>query len=594
MTVLAPLAGVAPQALGAQSILLHDLDFAAGTDSVTAALTWAQQHMLALIKALEPETQPVNLNFRIVLRDGVALAQVFAELRDLVQSHEALRTRYLPPPAGPAQHVLSDGTLPVAVVDCGAQVGDKTVPAVLAALAGVPFDIASEWPIRVAVIVAGGLPRYVAFGLCHLEVDTTGARWIKYHLRSLLRSRPSDPRVPRTAYQMRREAEWESSPAGLRLGARAIAQHEGTFAAMPQTMLPRAAGEVPAPRYRYLEFESPSLAMVVPFLAARHNTTPATVLFAGIAAVSGFVSALPRAFLQLTVGNRVEPRLHGAVGMYTQDVPVCVDLIDASVVDVIARSTPAVMQAARFGRYPMAEMDAARKRVEADRGVAFDLSCWLNVVPIAKLAQAGDRPSAAALAQARTRTRWRWVEGTDNSTSTYFVFADGDAHALALTLILDTALLPPHEAIAWMHALERVLCESVSREVAVARIDEYADLGHDSRDGDWCLADTNWVRLSETADLVRRVSGTPMTDVFAVASAEGRRLVAFIDGSRRVPDLERLHEGAVAALTGIRTAMAPHQYVVCAGAPRVRDVSGWRQIQVLSQGTGRVSPAPAA
>jgi hypothetical protein len=273
--------------------------------------------------------------------------------------------------------------------------------------------------------------------------------------------------------------------------------------------------------------------------------------------------------------------------MYTQDVPAWVDLTDASVADVIDRASPAILRAARFGRYPPIGLAGVRKRIERERGVAFDLSCWLNVVPIARISPNSQRPSASTLAQAREQARWRWVEGTDNSTSTYFVFANGSADALVLTLIVDTAVLPAAEALAWVKAVERILGDSVAREVAAARIGEYAELSQASRDGDWSLIDGNWVRRSDVAALVRGACGLAVADVFALPLPQGTRLTAFVDGGRSVPDLARLHEDCVAALPGNRTAMAPHEYVVCAGAPRTRDLPGWRLTQVVAEGTGR-------
>ncbi|MBR7831776.1 hypothetical protein KDL01_00805 [Actinospica durhamensis] len=589
MTVQSPLADVGPESVGASGIRFRQLDFTTQADCADAPLTWAQEHMLGLIRALEPLTQPVNLGYHIALREGVSPDEVIAGLDDLMRSHEALRTTYLDTEAGPQQRIANSGSLTVAIVECDEQVGEKTASAVHAALADRAFDLAAEWPIRVGVVTGGGEPRYLAFALCHLFLDTTGARWINYHLRSLLSHVFAEERAPRIPNPMRVQAQWESSPTGTRHGSRGVAQHLRTFGAMPQTMLPRPLQEVPAPRYRYLEFTSPALAVAVPFLAAHHDTSPATVLFGAIAGVSGFVSTLPRAYLQLTVGNRIEPRVRNAVGMYTQDVPVEVDLTDASVADVIDRATPVVLQAARFGMHPPLELEAARRRIEARRGIHFDLSCWLNFVPMARLARTAERPNASVLAQARADTRWRWVEGTDNSTSTYFVFADGNAQAMVLTLIVDCAVLAPQEAVAWVHAIEAVLCESTARDVAVAEFGAYTDLSRDPRGDGWCLTDANWVRLPDVADLVRGVSGSPRAEVFAVPSAEGERLRAFIPAGSAVPDLAELHAACVARLaeSPLRTAMAPHEYVVCSGPARGSDAAGWERLPVLAAGTGR-------
>jgi hypothetical protein len=64
------------------------------------------------------------------------------------------------------------------------------------------------------------------------------------------------------------------------------------------------------------------------------------------------------------------------------------------------------------------------------------------------------------------------------------------------------------------------------------------------------------------------------------------RLVVFLDAGPRI-DLARLHADCVGALPGLRTAVAPRHYVVCAGSPTVPDLVGWRQQPVLVQGSGR-------
>lgn len=562
------------------------LDFIceASPGSTTGPLTWAQQHMLLLIEEMRPKTDPLNLRFYLTLRDMLTEDEVFDALADLIQTYEALRTTYVAPPEGPAQKVSGTGHLTVEVADRPAEASEAAAADIMTALASRPFDIGGEWPIRLAVVSVDGAPRHVVVVVSHLMVDFTGAAWMRHHLRSLLPagSRPARARVPETVYQLSDEADWERSPAGVRGGERAVSHHERTLSAMPQTMLPRPLAEVERPRYRYLEFHSRALAMAVPALAARHNTSAATVLFAGVAAVSGHVSSLPRAFLQLTVGNRTKPRVHGAVGHFTEDVPACVDLTDATVADVIARSAPAVFQAARFGSYPPSGLAAARRRIEARRGVSFDLSCWLNYRPAEEQLTPGtERPTHSELAEATHRTRWQWVEGTDNSTSSYFLFADSRPRRLTLSMTLDTALLPPDEAVGRLRAVERVLCASVGEDVGMTEIGERTGLSADARDDDWCLTDAGWAHLPSVTDLVRRTSRTRQAAVFAVPSTAGTRLVAYLDGGRSAPDPSRLRAACVAALPGLRTVVAPHEYVVCAGAPaKVSDLAGWRETPV--------------
>ena len=566
-----------------------------GTVRATGPLTWSQQYMYALMQEMSPQNDPLNERFSLTLRAGLTEDEVFAALAGLLDAYEALRTRYTATADGPAQQVWDGGELDVEVVDCAATDAAAATSRAMEALGGRQFDIAAEWPLRVAVVCVDGAPRHLAFALCHLAADFAGIVSILHHLRALAARPPASPQAPPTGYRMLDEAAWQCAPAGRRAGARAVAHHESTYRAMPRTMLFRPLADVPRPRYRYLEFDSWALAAALPALAARHRTSPAAVLWAGVAAVTGFVADLPHAFLALTVSNRTKPRVAGAVGMYNQEAPAWVDLSDASLADVIDRATPAVFQAGRFGAYPPPDLAAARERVEHHRGVALDLSCWLNFRDAAApLGPAQEPATAAELAHAQSRTRWRWAEGTDNSTSSYFIFADSRPRHLALSVTLDSALLPPDEAVDWLRAVEHLLCAAVTEDVGVEEIGKRTGLAPDERGGDWCRTESGWAHLPGVTDLVRRASGTPRAAVLAVPSPDGARLVAHLDGGRgggvgRAP--AGLHDACLAGLPGlrqVRTVLAPAEYVVHAGAPSdLHDPAGWQALPVLASGTGR-------
>lgn len=574
-----PIPGLAPTAT-------RTITFDAPGEARTGPLTWAQQHMLALIEELAPRTESVNLSFFCALRSGVREAEVLDALRNLVETYEALRTVYLPPPDGPAQRVARSGELAVPVIEAPAGTAATTASQVAKVMWAEPFDITGEWPMRVALVTSGGQPRHLAFTLCHLVVDQTGADRIQDHLRPLLARPPAPAGKPAVIHQPLDEAAWESSPAGRRHGERAVRHHARTFAAMPQTMLPRAAVEVPSPRYHFLQYDSAALALAVAWLAARHGVGPAAVLSAGLCAVAGYAASLDRAFVQMTVGNRIAERTRHAVGMHTQDVPVFLDLSDAAMSDIIVRANTAILQAARFGQYPPAELAARRREIEIERGVALDLSCWLNYRLVGhRRPLSPDPPSRAALAEAEKATRWRWNDGVDSSTSTYFVFADDAGDMIRFTLLVDTAVLPPDEAVAWLRSVERLLSATATGDVAVEEVGAYTDLTPVPRGADWLLTEGGWAHLPTVTDLVRRISGARHCAVFPDGSPPNR-LVAYLHAPT-ITDLTRLHISCVDALPGLRTAIAPHRYVICPTPPPTPDLEAWRTLPILTEGTGR-------
>lgn len=560
--------------------------------SAVTPLTWAQQHMMGFIDALHPTTASLNLRFTCQLRRGLTVPAVLSAVRDLVQACEALRTLYVPPPGGPAQRRLMTGELLVDIVDAPGGTAGATAVDVAGDLAARPFLIASELPLRIALVCAKQEPRYLAFAVCHLMVDFEGTRRMKDHLGTV--SAESATAKPSAGiYQPRHEADWERSAAGQRAAERAVENHTRALLAIPQTMLPRNGVEPERPRFRYLTLESWALAAAVPSLACRHGASTTAVLYAAIAAVTGYLSGLPRASLQLTVGNRSQQRRRAAVSMFTQDVPAYVDLSDASVSDLINRASLAIVQAARFGQYPPDRLAAARAAVELERGISLDLSCWLNHrLPGTRPQAAPGRPGQRMLDQLGKHSRWRWAGADERSTSSYFIHADESARATTLTMLFDTAVIPRDEAVAMLRSAESLLCAAAVGEVAVADIGQYMSVAPTTRTADWCLSDYTWAHMPAVTALVRRVAQTD-ADVFPVQARDGTRLTAYLTAPPGLP-VTRLHAMCVAALAGSRTAMAPHWYVLCDQSPQARDLQGWRGRRVLAEGSGRQAPRLAA
>lgn len=562
--------------------------FQADGEPTTGPLTWAQQHILTIAEDLHPHTQSMNIRFDCELRAGVEQDDVADGVRDLLQSFDALRTRYVPAPQGPAQHVSSSGELALRIVDAGDEPGAHVAARVRQSMADVPFDTVHEWPVRIALITEGGAPRHLVFVLSHLMVDFASSRWLVYHLRHLMHRPPAPEPLYVSGYRPLADARWQQSDAGQHSARRALLQHAATLRRMPQTMLPRYAGPADTPRYRYVQLESPALGVLVPALASRWAVTSTAVLAAAVGAVSSFVSGLDRAFLQLTLANRIGAEARSGVGMFVQDVPVCLDLSVSSIDEVMVQAGRTVINAARFGRFPPEEYARHRRETELQRGVALDLSCWLNnrhadVQPAA----GAELPARATMERLVPESVARVLGGDAASTSTFFIYADGTQDRLTLTMLVDTTVLPTDEGVLWLRSVERLLCAAAYQDVALADVGEHTDLVPDSRTDDWCRVDAGWVHLPAVAELVSRCARGARVDVFPVRSDGAVELVAYIDAGRQHLDRETLHRDCTAALPGRRTAVAPDRYVLCAGAPSRHDRAGWLALPVLADGTGR-------
>jgi Condensation domain len=570
---------------------LERLPFAAPHPAAAGPLSWAQRRILYIIDAMHPFTAPLNIAQVLSLRSGISEADLRQRIVDLVETFDALRTTYVSPPAGPAQRVMQAGELDVYTVDYKSEPTLIELRNEAQKLAGASFDISAEVPIRFAVAKVEGMPRYLLFAASHLVIDASALKPIASHLRDLL-AYPPDGAAMVERHHPLDEAAWERSEEGRRQGERALQEHERTLRSIPQTIFPRKSVEYEGPRFRNLECRSPALAMAVPALAARYKVTSTAVIYAGICAIAGHAGDLERAFLQLTLSNRTNGRRRNSVGIFTQDVPVAVELGRARLSDVITSAGQAIMSAIRFGRYPADEMLGRQGTIETERGVAFDLSCWLNDRRVSSgVVPSLDVPGADALMSALKNTKWRWKEPYESSTSTLFVFADDAGDAIKLTALIDTSVLPPDEAVAWMSAVERLLCAAVLEDFPLSAIGKHVDLVPTRKGAGWSVIDSSWIHLPTVTRLLTRASGGRSAEVFAEATERGTRLIAYIDGSGSPVDTVLLHRSCVNALREspeeFRTAMAPHRYYICARRPLGTNLSDWRQMPVLIDGTGR-------
>jgi hypothetical protein len=561
--------------------------FQATGEPATGPLTWAQQHILAIAEDLHPHTQSMNIRFDCELRAGVEEDDVVDGVRDLLQSFDALRTRYVPAPQGPAQHVSCSGELALRIVEAGGEPGADVAGRVRQSMADIAFDTAQEWPARVAMVTDGGTPRHLVFVLSHLMVDFGSSRWIVYHLRHLVHPPPAPERLHVSGYRPLADARWQQSDAGQHSAHRALLQHTATLRRMPQTMLPRYADPADTPRYRYVQLESPALGVLVPALASRKAVTSTAVLAAAICAVSSFVSGLDRAFLQLTLANRISAEARSGVGMFVQDVPVFLDLSVGCVDELIVQAGRTVINAARFGRFPPAQYARHRRDAELQRGVALDLSCWLNNRYTDTQPAGAELPARTTMEPLVSASVARVLGGDAASTSTFFIYADGTDGGLTLTMLIDTTVLPTGEGVLWLRSVERLLCAAAYDDVALVSIGRHTDLVPDSRTDDWCRVDAGWAHIPAVAELVGQCAHGARVDVFPVRSERAVELVAYVDTGGRHIELETLHQDCVAALPGRRTAVAPDRYLLCAGAPSTQDRARWLAMPVLAEGSGR-------
>jgi hypothetical protein len=505
----------------------------------------------------------MNLAFAWPLPPHSTLPTVLAALTTLLERHEGLRTVFTGEPGSWRQDVRNEGHLAVTVVDAVSEKADEAVSKAVSAVAEPIFGFAGEPSLRVAVVTSDGRPYRLVLCLSHLICDNASLAVLLEDFDELVGGAPA--KEPAPVHQPLDQAEFEQSPAGQRVASRALSHFEKVLRRTPQSMLPRPARAFDGPRFRYLQFRSRALWAAVDVLAHRLGVSSTAVLHAGLASVSAHVAGLDEALLQIIASTRTDSRTRRALGPYSQSVPLCVDLREASMADAIRRSAGALIGALLHSRHREADMTALRRRSEAERGVLLDMSCWINDrhtdASLGRGSSAGIR--AAELRTLADTTSWEWIAGDEQSTSTYFVHVDTEpGRELMFTALVDTSLLPGDEMIDWLRAVESLLVAAVHREFGTAEVGEVTGLQPYPRPRHWLHVDSSWIDPERVAALVRRTSGVRHVDV---GLQDGRLLARLRPEPGQRIETASLRRACFEAMDEPRLIAVPAEFVVAAG-----------------------------
>jgi hypothetical protein len=148
----------------------------------TADLCWGQRYIWLRHHQLPAEARhETHIVSTFPLPPDAPLIGVRTMLNYLVRRHEALRTTYQLDGLGvPYQRVHPPRGLPLTTVE----VTDGPAE-VIERLTSTPFDLATEWPIRACVVLAGGRPSKLVLVLNHMAFDAWTVDRFEQELRTL-------------------------------------------------------------------------------------------------------------------------------------------------------------------------------------------------------------------------------------------------------------------------------------------------------------------------------------------------------------------------------------------------------------------------
>ncbi|MDI1462556.1 condensation domain-containing protein [Catellatospora sp. KI3] len=427
-----------------------------GEGSGTGELSWGQREIWA---AMRRQQSAIPVGGCLPLPDGTTLDDMVAELRFNMSRHQTMRTRLEFGADGrPRQVVAASGEIALEVVDADgadpAEVGEQLRQRYWTT----GYDYAAEWPLRMGVVVSGGVPTHVVVVFHHLVSDGFGSLVLMTDLAE------RDPATgaagsPPALMQPLEQARWQATPAGVRQHEMAMRHWEGLLRAIPARRF--AGSDDPRePRYWEGELISPAMHAAVRIIAARTATDSGAVLLAAFAVVLARLTAVSPAVVRTVVSNRFRPGLANVVSPVNQTSLCVLDVADATFDEVVRRTRQRSMAAYKYAYYDPERLSELVAGVERERGEPLDISCFFNDRRVRHRDDSGPVPTAAQVEAAADRTAFRWLRQQDQPFERLFVHVEDEPDTLVLTVCGDTRHVSPADLRACLTGMAALAVEA--------------------------------------------------------------------------------------------------------------------------------------
>ncbi|MFF4341410.1 hypothetical protein ACFY00_15930 [Kitasatospora sp. NPDC001540] len=423
----------------------------AGHGSGVGELSWG---MWEIWHAMVAQRNSLPIGGTAALPVSSTVEAVVAELRYLMGRFPSMRTRLRFGLDGhPTQELFASGRIGLEVYDASA--GED--PAALAARVELayrerPFDHATEWPVRMAVVRAGGRPTHLVSIMNHLVTDAAGGAIM---LREV-RERADGPVV---GLQQLEQAAWQGSAAGLQQNARALRHWERILRAVPARRFAPST-DPRHPRHWTGEFRSPALPLALPVVAARTDGDPRTALLGLYALALRRIGAAEPVVLRPVVNNRFRSVIGETVCMAAQAGIAVLDVGDGSVPAAVAAARGATLAAYKHAYFHPERLKELIARIAAERGEEVDVQCFFN--DRSTLGAATARPAATPeeLLAARARSTFRWVRRTDLAGRILQSQFEDAPEGLLMEVLTDTHHVSPADAETLARTVEELAVEA--------------------------------------------------------------------------------------------------------------------------------------
>ena len=297
-------------------------------------LSFAQQR-LWFLHQLEPESVQFNTARAIHIRNALNVAGLHWALEQIVERHEAIRTVFTTVAGEPQQHILSEWSVELPVIDLIDVSSEKKAAQIqhyFQAEAQRPFDLSRDLMMRVTLLQHSPTDHTLIMVKHHIASDAWSAGLFNRELATLYNAYVSKETamLPPLSIQYADYAIWQRrclAEGGL---AQQIAYWQQKLAnSPPQLALPADRPRPTMPSYRGAEqivLFSSHLRDAVKALARQAEATPFMVLVAAFQLLLGRLSGQKDVLLGTPVAGRTRTETENLIGFFLNNLVLRTDL----------------------------------------------------------------------------------------------------------------------------------------------------------------------------------------------------------------------------------------------------------------------------
>lgn len=392
---------------------------------------------------------------------GTTVDAVADMLGFMVGRHQSLRTTLVlrDGERPPRQRVAAAGEVTLLVVAAGDDDPAEVAEALSEHWQTVHFAYETEWPVRMAAVVAGGAVTHVVTVILHTSIDAFGLSALAADIgaRDPVTGAPAGPV---TALPPLAQAAREATPAGRKQNGRSLRYLEQVLRTAPAHLFgpPRYDGEA---RYEVVRYRSRALAMALHAVSARERADDSPVLLTAFLVGVGRVTGVNPLATIILVSNRFRPGLADSVSALLKVTPFVFDVADRTVSEAISAVAGKALNAYKNAYYDAYEQEARVEQVERERGMSLDLSCYYNDHRQRDRVHAGVAPPAAAeIRAALADSEVSWKQEPSVAKAKLYLNIDDPPGAVELVLSVDRRYFSREDMTALVLAIEEVAVQA--------------------------------------------------------------------------------------------------------------------------------------